>query len=292
MTSQTEVEQSVTAAGLRLHVTLAGSGAARPVLILHGFTGSAQSMAGVASEFNADRQTIRLDFVGHGRSEAPSDPFQYGMDRCVDQVLALVDGLCARPPHLLGYSMGGRVALCAATRSPHAFASLLLVGASAGLAGVQARTDRIRADEALADRIESRGLEEFVESWLNLPLFESLSRLGAEALDRAREQRLRNSPHALANSLRGMGTGAQLPVHEHLGRISPPVCLVAGAEDEKFKTIALDLASTLPRAETHWIPEAGHAAHLENPAAFGHVARTFFDQVDREIGAVARKREA
>ena len=109
-----------------------------------------------------------------------------------------------------------------------------------------------------------------------LPLFASQAgRLGPGAMDAARRQRLSNRPHGLARSLRGMGTGAQDPVHAELEKRDAPVLFVVGEEDAKFAGIARDLAGRMPRAEVAAIPRAGHAAHLENPSAFEARVRAF-----------------
>jgi hypothetical protein len=113
-----------------------------------------------------------------------------------------------------------------------------------------------------------------------LPLFASQARLGARALDAARAQRLRNRPRGLANSLRGMGAGAQPPLHDALARLHRPVLLVVGAEDAKFRAIADRLAAGLPDVRIAVLDDAGHAAHLEAPAAFAQAVRGFLAAVD------------
>ena len=85
MTGAHEIARDVIAGGVRLHATVGGFGT--DVLILHGFTGSGESMAGVASQLDRAHRTLRVDLVGHGRSEAPSDPAHYEMERCIDQLL-------------------------------------------------------------------------------------------------------------------------------------------------------------------------------------------------------------
>ena len=259
---------------LSLCVTERGQG--YPVVVLHGFTGCAASMQSVAETLAANFYTVSIDLVGHGASDAPEDVADYEMSACVGQLEKLLDQLGIGRAHWVGYSMGGRTALQFAVTHPRRVDRLLLVGASAGLSDPAARAARIESDEALADRIESDGVEDFVDEWMALPLFASQKRLGDEALSAAREQRLQNQPHALANSLRGMGSGAQLPLQTQLSGLTAPVCLVVGDEDAKFQTIAADLAHRLPNASVEIQTESGHAAHLENPVEFGRTAERFF----------------
>jgi len=279
-----DVDHDVNGDGVRLRAIEDGQGEA--VLMLHGFSGDAESMLSVAEGLRDRYRVILLELIGHGGSDAPLEVAAYGMSACVHQVRAVVRGLELTRPHLLGYSMGGRAALAAAVSAPGDFSSLVLIGATAGIADAALRGQRIRADRALADRIEAGGIELFVDEWMALPLFESQARLGADVLERARTQRLRNSTLGLANSLRGMGAGAQTPLHGLLAMLALPILLVVGEEDEKFRGIAADLASTLPDARVAVLPEAGHAAHLEAPAAFRRVVCDFL--VENPIGRPAR----
>ncbi|UCE84926.1 MAG: 2-succinyl-6-hydroxy-2,4-cyclohexadiene-1-carboxylate synthase [Deltaproteobacteria bacterium] len=268
----------VDAGALRLYAELEGRGA--PLLLLHGFTGSTRSMEGLARELSGDYRTLRLDLAGHGRSDAPHAADLYAMPRCVDQVARAVRELCSGRVHVIGYSMGGRVALALCATHPELVASALLIGARAGIEDPEERAARRRDDAALADRIERDGVRAFVDAWLAQPLFASQARLSAEARAAARAQRLENRAHGLAGSLRGLGAGSQPPLFEALPRIDVPICLVVGAEDARFRDIAQDLVRRLPDARLEIVPEAGHAAHLENPEAFLCVARRFLARVD------------
>jgi 2-succinyl-6-hydroxy-2,4-cyclohexadiene-1-carboxylate synthase len=271
----------VEVSGVTLHAEI--SGADRPgraIVLLHGFTGAAESMAGTAEKLAELGPTVCIDLVGHGRSDAPGQLDAYRMSSCVAQLVAVLDALELRCPHWLGYSMGGRATLCMCVSHPSRVASALLVGASAGIEDPDARGQRVRRDQALAARILDEGLEAFVDYWMALPMFASQKRLGEERLAAARRQRLAARPHGLAHSLRGMGAGAMPPLHRQLANLDLPVCLVAGDEDVKFTAIAADLARRIPGARAELIERAGHAAHLENPERLARVARRFFASVD------------
>jgi 2-succinyl-6-hydroxy-2,4-cyclohexadiene-1-carboxylate synthase len=270
--------RTIATGGVNLHAVVDGDGP--PVVILHGFTGSTASMAGTAAGLRERYRVIRIDLVGHGASDAPRDGAAYRMESCVDQVAGVVDALDVRPAHFVGYSMGGRVALALCAWRPDLAASATLIGARAGIADEGERAARARDDCALADRIEREGVPSFVDRWMALPLFASQRRLGDEALAAARRERLANRSHGLALSLRGMGAGAQPPLGNQLARVRVPVCLVAGEEDTRFRSIAEDLARELPRARVEVVPAAGHAAHLENPSAFLRVVRRFLAEVE------------
>lgn len=286
-------ERFVAAEGVRLRALEhggAGAPGAAPLLVLHGFTGCAEAMEEVARALSADgaRRVVCLDLVGHGGSASPADPEAYGMQRCAAQVSAAARELGLGRPHLLGYSMGGRVALSLCAARPAAFRSAVLVGATPGLADADERCARVRADEALAAGLERDGLEAFVERWMALPLFAGERRRGEAFRARQRALRLANDPRGLAASLRGMGTGAMPPLHAALPALSLPVLLVTGERDGKFCRIAEEMAAVLPDVRRAILPGVGHAAHLEAPDAFADRVRHFLDQVDRDADRAAR----
>lgn len=265
--------------GLLLHVVDEGEGP--PVLLLHGFTGCGENLAELAAALREDgRRTLRLDVVGHGRSDAPADPAFYGMERCVDDVARVLAALVAGPVDVFGYSMGGRVALALAVRHPGRVRSAVLVGASAGFSDPAERAARIDSDEKLADALVTDGIEAFVERWMAQPLFASQRRIARSRVARERRLRLKNRPFALALSLRGMGSGAQPPLHAALSRVRLPVLLVAGAEDPKFVAKSRELADRLPNARAVAIAEAGHAVHLEQPETLARLVRAFLQNLE------------
>ena len=156
------------------------------VVVLHGFTGDASTMAGLAAHLAADAECV--DLAGHGSHPAdPAEPERFTVHAMADAVLERRD----TPVDLVGYSMGGRVALTAACRHPERIRSLTLIGASAGLADPDERAERAAADDALAELIES-DLAAFVDRWMANPLFATQARLGEPFLAEARAQRLRN----------------------------------------------------------------------------------------------------
>jgi len=256
--------------GQPLHVHRRGRGPA--LMLLHGFTGSGQGMARLAESFEDRFDVLAPDLPGHGRSPVPAN---YSFDAAVSDLLATLAASGHRRACWLGYSMGARLALACAARDPRSAASLVLVGARAGIADPAERRARRQQDEALAARIETAGIEAFVDAWMAQPLFATQRRLGESFHAAARRERLENRPQGLAASLRALGPGAQPPLFDALAGIEAPALLVTGALDEKFVAIAHDLARRLPRAEVCEIADAGHAVHLERPAAFLAAASEF-----------------
>lgn len=252
--------------GAPLHVSRLGRGPA--LMVLHGFTGSARGMSQAAGAFAQDYEIIVPDLPGHGGSPPPAEPAHYGFDDCVDDLVATLVASGHQRAHWFGYSMGARLALGCAVRHPDRVASLVLIAARAGIAEPAEREARRRTDEELARRIEEGGLDAFVDEWMAQPLLATQRRLGPRFLAQSRDERLAHDAHGLAASLRALGPGAQPSFFDALPRVTVPVLLMAGSLDRKFVAAAHELAGRLPHAEFREIADAGHAVHLEQPAAF------------------------
>ncbi len=263
-----------------------GSQQGHTLVLLHGFTGSATSWGRHLDTFASHGfRVIALDMLGHGQSDAPLDPQRYTIEWCEADILALLEALGVQRGEaiLLGYSMGGRIALYTAFSG--FFHALILESASPGLADPIKRAQRKSSDEKLAASIERDGIETFVTYWEQLPLFASQQHLPYKQQQALHEQRTDNRPVGLANSLRGVGTGVQPALQERLTTLAIPVLLIAGILDTKFRAIAQQMAQALPNVQVHIVPAAGHTVHLEQPELFDQIVLNFctkeFSDVNR-----------
>lgn len=259
--------------GVHFHHELTGDGP--PLTLLHGFTGSLKNWSLFVHGLKEQFTVLTVDLLGHGRTDVLHGAGRYGMIHAAADLIALIDETFGAPSHLLGYSMGGRLALYTAIHYPEKITSLILESTSPGLMSHVERMQRQQQDNALADRIERDGIEAFVDYWQALPLFASQQRLAPDIRSALRHQRLRNRPAGLANSLRGMGTGVQPSLWDQLHQLNLPVLLLAGELDTKFVGIAQQMYDLLPDAQLVVVPDAGHTVHLEQPAAFQSAVMTF-----------------
>jgi len=266
--------------GFFLNIERTGKGP--PLVLLHGFTGSARSWGPLAEMLAARFTLLAVDIVGHGASSKPEEVDRYAIDKAARDAVDAMLAFGFRQSAWLGYSMGGRLALHVAAAFPEAVERLVLIGASPGLADPEEREARRASDEALADRIEREGVPAFVDHWESLPLFATQARLPAGMRLAIRRGRLANDARGLANSLRGMGTGAQPPLHDQLSDITAPSLLLAGALDAKFAAIAGDMAAAMPDARAHRVRDAGHAPHIEKPAYCVRTITAFLEEGARE----------
>ena len=259
-----------------------GKATAPTVLLLHGFTGHGGSWTEAGQTFAAaGYRVLAPDLLGHGRSPAPADPRRYAMAPAAADLTTLLECSSAGATDLLGYSMGGRLALHFALTYPERVRSLTLVSASPGLASATERAERRERDNALAKQIELDGIAAFVDYWASLPLWKSQRlRLSAQQGRELRTQRLQSRPNGLANSLRGMGAGAQPNLHSRLPSLTAPTLLLAGADDAKFVAINRQMAQQIPNVRLVILPETGHAIHLERPGAFARTVLSFWQSPD------------
>jgi 2-succinyl-6-hydroxy-2,4-cyclohexadiene-1-carboxylate synthase len=273
----------VRANGIDFNVQDHGKGP--PLVLLHGFTGSSATWSLIGNDLARHHRVIAIDLIGHGASSAPGDPSRYGFDQALDDLAEVTYQLGLSEAAWLGYSMGGRLALGLVLRHPDRVSALILASATPGILHEGERLQRGEADEELARRIEDFGVEAFVGEWERLPLWETQRALPAEVLQHERDLRLRNSAIGLANSLRGMGQGAQPSYWDRLGEIQAPVLLIAGSLDRKFVGIAGQMGIKIPDATLAVVPDAGHAVHLERPQQLAASVRDFLGTRERR-GAI------
>ena len=248
-----------------VHLHYVDGGAGIPVTLLHGFTQSANSWRELAGKLPGGYRWIVPDLRGHGRTELRPGEL-CTLEACRADLLRLWDSLEVPKTHLVGYSMGGRLALHVAAEHPDRLLSLTTIGAHAGLEE-ETRAGRIAGDEELAARIEKEGIEWFVGYWSSLPLFAGLARRGPAFQAALRAERMANRPGGLAASLRGMGAGAMVPLWDRLAAVSCPALFIAGALDHGYAAQARHLAASVPAGRYELVARAGHAAHLERPDA-------------------------
>ncbi|ANK62102.1 2-succinyl-6-hydroxy-2,4-cyclohexadiene-1-carboxylate synthase [Loigolactobacillus backii] len=251
--------------GLNYFVAQQGSGA--PVwLLLHGFMGSHTDFAKIAPKLAGT--VLMPDLLGHGATTSHAAAERYQIERQVADLASLLAKRQVKQVNLLGYSMGGRLALAFALSHPELVHCLILESSSPGLATETERQKRRQHDQILVERLQKNGLAQFVTEWTALPLFASQRKLPAATQQFIRQQRLQQNPAGLALSLQQMGTGSQPNYWPALANFELPVHLIVGAADAKFQATTEKMLARLPNASRTVISNAGHNVHLEQSAAY------------------------
>lgn len=233
-----------------------------PLVLVHGFTQTARCWGSFGADLARDHRVVAVDAPGHGDSTDVRADLRAGA--------ALLGEAGGRAAYL-GYSMGGRLALHLALARPDLVDRLVLIGATAGIADDGERAARRAADDRLAERLATIGVDAFLTEWLAQPLFAGLSPDAA-----ALSERRRNTAPGLASSLRLAGTGTQRALWDDLADLTMPVLLVAGVDDARFAALAERMSRAIgPTATVALVPRAGHAAHLEEPLATAATVRSW-----------------
>jgi 2-succinyl-6-hydroxy-2,4-cyclohexadiene-1-carboxylate synthase len=262
--------------------SLSGSPDHPGVLFLHGFMGSSADWQDVVAAIGDRAFCITPDLPGHGASLGLT-PDAYTMEETARSVVRALDELEVERPVIVGYSMGGRLALYLALCYPERCAGLFVESASPGLESEGERTARRAADGEKAKRLESGDFEQFLRDWYRQPLFASLAK-DEGLLRQTLTARRSNDPAELARSLRGIGTGSQPSLWGELEGLAVSALAVAGGLDWKYAEISSRMAGISPRVEPVMIPGAGHNVHDEAPAEYVALLGRFLDRLSLALG--------
>lgn len=250
---------------------------ARVVTALHGFTGHPDDFEPLRERLPQHEWRGPI-LYGH-EPHAPRAPWSDPWTQAAQAVCASLEPGTI----LLGYSMGGRIALEVARQAPPGMlAGIILVGATPGIADRDERAARRAQDHALAAHVLSVPLPQFLEEWAQKPIIQSQRDIPSPHRERMQARKRTLTPWGLANSLRGVGTGSMPSLWGQLPQV--PALLLTGARDAKFSAIAARMVAQMPHAAHVQIPGVGHCAHLEAPDAAAQAIGRFLDTVSPPEG--------
>ncbi|MET0795283.1 MAG: alpha/beta fold hydrolase [Polyangiaceae bacterium] len=236
------------------------------LLALHGFTGSPDSWRFLAESAS---HWLAPSLIGHAGADAAPQVSSFQDE--VERLAAVASD--AQPLHVIGYSLGARLALGIALRYPERVARLTLVSGHPGLGSEAERRARRAADGLWIALLLERGLLAFLAAWEAQPLWASQARLAKSVRDRKRAERLTHDAPGLAHSLRVTGLAEMPNYAERLAELRMPVQLLAGELDPKFCALARTMAAHLSQPTLDIVPGAGHDLLLERPEFVTEVIR-------------------
>ena len=245
-----------------------------PIIVaLHGFGGSSWDFTMLAE--NSPYRWVGIDLLGHGMSNKPTDSSAYRLR----SQLQLLDRHLQEQHILLGYSMGGRLALHYTLTDLGHCCGLVLVGTTPGIVDEDSRQSRKQWDEQMAHQLEEKGSKIFFDEWAKLPIIQSQERIPYKYRQAMKRCRTNNDAHAVAASMRGFGSGAMPHCWSEISQLTIPILMIVGAEDQKYIPIANQMKNVQPAAELHLIANAGHCAHLEQPEAFQSILNEWIRRI-------------
>ncbi len=269
-----------------LHVRQWGDPEAQPIVLLHGFMQAGDTWDFFGPELGEDHCVLALDLLGHGLSSKPHDPALYTYDALADSVASFLDRIaCVNPvtgarrrAHVLGYSMGGRLALRLVEKNADLLYSVMLESCGLGPVDDAERAAAAERNEGWARRLREDGMASFVEYWEGLPLFATQRERGLDA--RLREGRLANDAEAMALVAEQAGKHAMPAEGEALGALQAtwlPVLYLCGEDDETSSRPASLMEQAgfeVSRAAT------GHNFHLEAPMLYLRIVQDFLSGIE------------
>lgn len=248
------------------------------ILFLHGFMGNINEFNEAMKLLGTDFSYLTLDLPGHGKTQVLGGDEYYKIESTAQGIINLLDNLNIKKCFLVGYSMGGRLALYLTLYFPERFIKVVLESASPGLPTNAERLARIKSDYQITCKliriIDENKFNTFLNNWYNQPIFGNIK--NHPAYQRMLESRLTNNPLELGKSLQFMGTGYQPSLWDKIEENQLPLLLLVGEFDKKFVNINTAMSYRTELAKLQIIKQSGHNTHLENTWAFVENLRKFF----------------
>lgn len=264
---------------------LDGDSSRPAILFLHGFMGDRFEFEAAIATLSKQFYCVAIDLPAHGQTQVNdqilSQDHYYTIQSIADSVIKFLGFLHVNHCFLVGYSMGGRLALYLTIYYPQYFVKVMLESVSAGLRTAKERSDRLAKDQQIAaelENLENAGFNGdfklFLDNWYCQPIFANLR--SHPNFSQMLAQRLNNSPIKLAKSLRNLSTGLQPSLWKELPKIKIPLLFVVGQLDRKFVSINQQMEQLCKSSKLEIISSCGHNVHFENPDIFIQKLEAFF----------------
>ncbi|WP_419536792.1 2-succinyl-6-hydroxy-2,4-cyclohexadiene-1-carboxylate synthase [Endozoicomonas sp.] len=259
-----------------------GAANAPALVLLHGFLGSAGDWQPLLALLKDDYHLIAVDLPGHGSSQwveedaQGADYFCHRLEQTI-QTIEQIEGISLKPFNLLGYSLGGRLAMAYTIAYPERVEKLLLEGAHPGLVSEQERSERYQSDLQWARRFREEPVAEVLWDWYKQPVFSDLDDSQIRSLI---HERSKGSGLLLADALVSFSLSKQPNYRQALcqfragSALSPCVHYFYGENDHKFGQLGQHLLAEHVIHSVHPVAGCGHNVHREQPEAMARLLRT------------------
>ena len=247
--------------GVNIYYEDHGSGPA--ILLSHGYSSTSQMWTGQVAAFEDTYRVVTWDMRGHGQTDSPEDQAAYSEEATIDDMAAILRHLGIERAIIGGLSLGGYMSAAFQTKYPQMTRALMLFDCGPGYRNPQAREGWNKTAVTRAEVFEEKGLDA----------------LGSGAEVRITTHR---SAIGLAKAARGMLAQFDARVMESLDKIPMPTLVLVGANDTPFLNASDYMAKKIPNSTFVTIPEAGHAANLDQPAPFNAAVSAFLATLPAE----------
>lgn len=255
---------------INYHIQIKGEG--NPLICLHGFSENLNTWDNIDVR---GYKMILIDLIGHGNSDKPISRKYYHVNYIVKHLNKLITKLGFNKYSILGYSMGGRIALSYALTYPSDIDKLILESTSYGVCGLFKRIKRRKSDKTLAKSIINNGIRWFDKYWSSLSIFDSQKNLSDTVKDEIKLRRLNNKDYALHNSLLKNGQGTYPCYKNLLSKLTMEVLHISGEYDKKYVQIGYEFANANLNIKQIILKCVGHNTHIEDPLCFNEILNNF-----------------
>lgn len=227
---------------------LFGNPSSPPLVFLHGLLGSTEDYIPMINELKKDFYCIGIDLPGHGVSPLISPLTLHSTLKAIKETLQDY-GMVS----IIGYSLGGRLAMLLEYYYPHLIKSMMLLSTHPGLTS-QEKKQRLLLEKKWVSLLQ-QDLGAFLKEWYSQPLFKTLP------LEDMVRKRFHLNKSSIEKVMQALSIIKQPSLWNHLNHIKIPLIFLYGEYDASYKALYEKLPSSLQKKE---IPRASHAIHLEN----------------------------
>lgn len=181
----------------------------------------------------------------------------------------------SQPTILVGYSLGGRLAMHAALHSPHLYQGLVIISSHYGLTDENEKSARLEHDQKWANRFRKENWEQVIKAWNSQPVFQN----DTHTFSRNEQDFSRES---LARALDIWSLGRQENLKKRVEELSVPAMFVAGEYDKRYVTLTRSLDLSSPHSNIWIATESGHRVPWQQPNKFTKQLSLFIDAIQGE----------
>jgi len=253
-----------------MNYELSGSGGW--IVLIHGFSDNLNMWYNQAPEFSKRYRVLTYDVRGFGRTEAGKQP--YSMSLFADDLYELLRALQIESACVLGYSMGGRIALEFALKHPEMTEGLIFANSGIGAAPSPDMEERRSMMAGILQQGDNDLISEIMTSASFSPDF---GQRNPPAFQRYKSVKLQNNPSEYYAIMQAIVGAIDSPVE--LNRLRCPVLIIAGEHDGLMDvSVAESMNKAIEKAELHLLP-TGHAAAIEAPTQFNRIVLDFLAKI-------------
>ncbi len=251
----------------------------RHIICLHGFLGLGSDWNTVLPEnINAWKQDLfspdsTHQAGGHASETTPPLSDFYSLSNWLNALAQQTSSTSKNPNHtrnvILGYSLGGRIALATLAQKPEIWSGAIIVSAHPGLTSTKERELRIQSDEKWATLFETSEWNSLLSKWNSQPVLKNTADPNTDRLEKD------FSRQRLASSLRSLSLGRQKDFRCDIQSLKIPVLWIVGENDRKFLDLATEVCSLNSGISLVILPNAGHRAPWDQPVKFKKAVSKF-----------------